>query len=46
MKYVPARGVPWARIREQVGQRNLAVTANKHVHTRARRRRRVDYDRC
>jgi integrase len=26
------RGVPWARIGEQVGQRNLAVTANTYTH--------------
>jgi integrase len=26
------RGVPWARIGEFVGQRNLAVTANTHSH--------------
>jgi integrase len=26
------RGVPWARIGEQVGQRNLAVTANVYSH--------------
>ncbi len=26
------RGVPWARIGEQVGQRNLAVTANTYSH--------------
>jgi integrase len=26
------RGVPWARIDEQVGQRNLAVTANTYTH--------------
>jgi hypothetical protein len=25
-------GVPWARIGEQVGQRNLAVTANTYTH--------------
>jgi hypothetical protein len=24
--------VPWARIGEQVGQRNLAVTANTYTH--------------
>jgi integrase len=26
------RGVPWARIGEQVGQRDLAVTANTYTH--------------
>jgi integrase len=26
------RGVPWARIGELVGQRNLAVTANTYTH--------------
>ena len=26
------RGIPWARIGEHVGQRNLAVTANTHAH--------------
>ena len=26
------RGVPWARIGEFVGQRNLAVTANVYSH--------------
>jgi hypothetical protein len=26
------RGVPWARIGEQVGQKNLAVTANTYTH--------------
>ena len=26
------RGVPWARIGEQVGQRNIAITANVHSH--------------
>ena len=26
------RGMPWARIGEQVGQRNLAVTANTYTH--------------
>jgi integrase len=25
-------GVPWARIGERVGQRNLAVTANTYSH--------------
>jgi hypothetical protein len=25
-------GVPWARIGEHVGERNLAVTANTHSH--------------
>lgn len=25
-------GVPWARIGEHVGQRDLAVTANTHTH--------------
>jgi hypothetical protein len=29
------RGVPWARIGEQVGQRNLAVTANMYTHVLA-----------
>ena len=28
-------GVPWARIGEHVGQRNLAVTANTHSHVLA-----------
>jgi integrase len=27
-----ARGMPWARIGEFVGQRNLAVTANTYTH--------------
>ena len=26
------RGEPWARIGEQVGQRNLSVTANTYTH--------------
>jgi hypothetical protein len=26
------RGVPWARIGELVGQRDLAVTANTYTH--------------
>jgi len=26
------RGMPWARIGEQVGQRDLAVTANTYSH--------------
>jgi integrase len=26
------RGMPWARIGELVGQRNLAVTANTYTH--------------
>ena len=26
------RGVPWARIGEHVGQRNLAVTASTYTH--------------
>jgi integrase len=26
------RGIPWARIGEFVGQRNLAVTANTYSH--------------
>jgi integrase len=26
------RGVPWARIGEMVGQRDLAVTANTYTH--------------
>jgi integrase len=26
------RGVPWARIGEQLGHRNLAVTANTYTH--------------
>jgi hypothetical protein len=26
------RGVPWARIGEFIGQRNLAVTANTYTH--------------
>jgi hypothetical protein len=29
------RGVPWARIGEQVGQRNLAVRANTYTHVLA-----------
>jgi integrase len=29
------RGEPWARIGEQVGQRNLAVTANTYSHVLA-----------
>jgi integrase len=29
------RGVPWARIGEHVGQRNLAVTANTYTHVLA-----------
>ena len=29
------RGVPWARIGEFVGQRNLAVTANTYTHVLA-----------
>ena len=33
------RGVPWARIGEFVGQRNLAVTANTYSHVLARRGR-------
>ena len=28
-------GVPWARIGEQVGQRDLAVTANTYTHVLA-----------
>lgn len=28
-------GVPWARIGEHVGQRNLAVTANSYAHVLA-----------
>jgi len=28
-------GVPWARIGEHVGQRNLAVTANTYSHVLA-----------
>jgi hypothetical protein len=28
-------GVPWARIGEHVGQRNLAVTTNTHSHVLA-----------
>ena len=28
-------GVPWARIEEHVGQRNLAVTANTYMHVMA-----------
>jgi integrase len=28
-------GVPWARIGEHVGQRNLAVTANTYTHVLA-----------
>ena len=30
-----ARGMPWARIGEWVGQRNLAVTANTYTHVLA-----------
>jgi integrase len=37
------RGVPWARIGEQVGQRNLAVTANTYTHVLADERE-LDYD--
>jgi len=29
------RGIPWARIGEFVGQRNLAVTANTYTHVLA-----------
>ena len=29
------RGIPWARIGESVGQRNLAVTAKTHIHVLA-----------
>jgi integrase len=36
------RGVPWARIGEQVGQRNLAVTANTYTHVLADERE-MDY---
>ncbi len=36
------RGVPWARIGEQVGQRNLAVTANTYSHVLADERE-LDY---
>ena len=37
------RGVPWARIGEQVGQRNLAVTANTYTHVLADERE-LDYE--
>jgi integrase len=37
------RGVPWARIGEQVGQRNLAVTANVYTHVLADETE-LDYD--
>jgi integrase len=37
------RGVPWARIGEQVGQRNLAVTANTYTHVLTDERE-LDYD--
>lgn len=30
---VRSAGVPWARIGEHVGQRDLAVTANTYSHT-------------
>jgi integrase len=36
------RGVPWARIGELVGQRNLAVTANTYTHVLADERE-LDY---
>jgi integrase len=36
------RGVPWARIGELVGQRNLAVTANTYTHVLADERE-IDY---
>ena len=36
------RGMPWARIGEQVGQRNLAVTANVYSHVLADERE-LDY---
>jgi hypothetical protein len=32
---VYSAGVPWARIGEHVGQRNLAVTANTYTHVLA-----------
>jgi integrase len=32
---LPLRGVPWARIGEWVGQRNLAVTADTYTHVLA-----------
>jgi integrase len=35
-------GVPWARIGEHVGQRNLAVTANTYSHVLADERE-LDY---
>jgi integrase len=38
------RGVPWARIGEFVGQRNLAVTANTYSHVLADERE-LEYDR-
>jgi integrase len=36
-------GVPWARIGEHVGQRNLAVTANTYTHVLVDERE-IDYD--
>jgi integrase len=36
-------GVPWARIGEHVGQRNLAVTANTYSHVLADERE-LDYE--
>jgi integrase len=39
-----ARGTPWARIGEYVGQRNLAVTANTYTHVLADETE-LDYDR-
>ena len=37
------RGEPWARIGEQMGQRNLAVTANTYTHVLSDERE-IDYD--
>ena len=37
------RGVSWARIGEQVGQRNLAVTANTYSHVLTDERE-LDYE--
>ena len=37
-------GVPWARIGEHVGQRDLAVTANTYTHDLADEVE-LDYDR-
>ena len=37
------RGIPWARIGEFVGQRNLAVTANTYSHVLVDERE-LDYE--